>query len=223
MPSGDAWTIVGSKRRRRDIGEGPVSTPTVNPVPAPVPAPPSGTPVQVPPVVTPVDPFKTVASALLQHLSPQDAAALKSYYGIGEDYGFRPMWAPQPGANVRQLTPGMSGATRNAYLSADRAQKAMNAITSALSAAKITNGGGPGVAFLQNVINLLNKYGATGGQGMSRGVYQEFDTAINELFKQAEGNQDIGQFRDLASMFVRPTFAGSTTLMGDKANKKLYR
>jgi hypothetical protein len=84
---------------------------------------------------------------------------------------------------------------------------------------------GPGFTFIQQAIGLLQQFGGglNRGPGMTNGPmshreYSQFANAVSSLVKDASNEKGMGEYVQLATMFLRPDFSAGQLMPGQNVN-----
>lgn len=156
--------------------------------------------------------YKAALKAVMPFLSSADVKSQAALYNVPIPKNLRITGNPVD----------IGGGLRNQYLSADRAQAALVALTK-------TGQTGPGMNFLRNAIGLLKQFGSnTPNQGMSREAYTQLTTQLGALIEGAKKEAKVAPFAQLAQMFLAPSLRGGSLMEQNKngsygiASRKLF-
>jgi hypothetical protein len=140
---------------------------------------------------------------LIPFLSPEDQKTVAAnIYGMNAaDFGH----LNPEGITVPQSTE-LNQQTVNQFTSAERAGKALEALTAlAKAAGKDEKGMGVGYRYLKSILDAGKQYGGANGAGQTRRQYQQMMSALDPLLAQSKDPQ-LGAYASLANMLARPYF-----------------
>ena len=153
-----------------------------------------------------------MANAMLPTLAPEDQRTLATY--LAQNH--RDVYGGYANTQFSSAPTELNAEWRKAFLNPQRAQLAV----SLLDRMKTAAGGGDlgaGYDYLKNAVNLMNQF--TSGGVMTREKYQQFQSAVANLGKNASG--ELSAYGNLAQLFNMPSFSAGP-LVSNEGNKKLF-
>lgn len=213
MAGGQRWTPAGIGRHKKQQ-EGEPSAP-----PAP-PRPKGPTAIDF---STAEKKYASIASWLLPYLSPENTSTMNAWM----QRNVPGLVKPTP---VGPIPTEVTTQIRNQYLSADRATRASEALRRMQQAAGEKGKAlGPGFTFIRQAIGLLQQFGGGTNRGpgmangaMSRSEYTQFSNAVSSLIKDASNERGMGEYVQLATMFLRPNFSAGQLMPGTQTQDGRY-
>lgn len=209
MAGGFRWTPQGIEQHKKKDGDNNTGTPK--------PPPPPKGPTAID-FSTPEKKFASIASWLLPYLSPENRQTANAWM----QRNVPGLVKPTPVGTI----PGqITSQIRNQYLSADRATQASDALRRMqLAAGDKAKNLGPGFTFIQQAIGLLQQFGGGMNRGpgmatngpMNRREYTQFANAVSSLIKDASNERGMGEYVQLATMFLRPDFSAGQLMPGQQ-------
>ena len=138
------------------------------------------------------------SNALIPHLASGEQQAISKW--IGDNF------ADFASYKTASITPtAISSDTRNSFFSKDRASQASASLVSmAAASGRQESDLGPGYAFLKKAIGLLDTYGGTVGNGMSRANYAQMQQDFTSLTSGIDSS-----YAELGRAFLNPSSGGN--------------
>jgi hypothetical protein len=138
------------------------------------------------------------SNALIPHLASGEQQAIAKW--IGDNF------ADFASYKTASITPtAISSDTRNSFFSKDRASQASASLVSmAAASGRQESDLGPGYAFLKKAIGLLDTYGGTVGNGMSRANYAQMQQDFTSLTAGIDSS-----YTELGRAFLNPSSGGN--------------
>jgi hypothetical protein len=138
------------------------------------------------------------SNALIPHLASGEQQAIAKW--IGDNF------ADFASYKTASITPtAISSDTRNSFFSKDRASQASASLVSmAAASGRQESDLGPGYAFLKKAIKLLDTYGGTVGNGMSRANYAQMQQDFTSLTAGIDSS-----YTELGRAFLNPSSGGN--------------
>ena len=143
-------------------------------------------------------------NSLLPFLSPEDQRTISEYlYTNFPDpfSGYNPQYTNFP------VPPEVTTEMQDYYTSANYAAQVLGALANFQQAAGAAGGTtGPGVQFLQQLMDVMKDFGGLTGEGQTNFQYESMLAALDPLLGQAASG-DLAVYQELARMLTQPFFS----------------
>ena len=149
----------------------------------------------------------STANSLIPYLASGEQQSIAKW--VGENFSDFSAYKTASIANTN-----VSSETRNNFFSKERAAQAASALENmAKASGRSTADLGPGYAFLSKAIGLLDKYGGTVGNGMSRASYAKMQEEFNAMTAGADSS-----YVELGRAFLNPSSGGNPLMTSSISN-----
>ena len=153
---------------------------------------------------TPETEYAALMNSLLPFLSPEDQRTISEYlYTNFPDpfSGYNPQYTNFP------VPPEVTTEMQDYYTSANYAAQVLGALANFQQAAGAAGGTtGPGVQFLQQLMDVMKDFGGLTGEGQTNFQYESMLAALDPLLGQAASG-DLAVYQELARMLTQPFFS----------------